>query len=346
MEGHGKIDFVRGETMDHDPEAMSTGEPPEDWAETLYSADPACRLVAFERLTRLGARAKGAIPTLCRILEDRAEPILWRMFAASVLGKFGEHARVAVAGLISALSEEEPLHSTAVSALGKLGPIAEVASWDLFKVFLDDTRKPFQRYCAAAALGLVLQESGSKARSFVPILLEKLTCQAENDSVRGGALSALGDLGPAAAESIPQLTNMLRDGNRKWRLESAIALVKIGREPSAREAAELLQAEIACPDRDLRSAALLALLGFSDENMRRIPDCSSILQRAMYPLLELANEASEGVSRVAIEILARMGPIAAPAIPTIRSLLHRSPHEVREAAEEALRRIELGSTES
>ncbi|HZN60271.1 MAG TPA: hypothetical protein VFD71_19520, partial [Planctomycetota bacterium] len=275
--------------------------------------------------------------SIVAVLADATQSWTIRAMAAQVLSKLGKKASPGVPALIEAIWDEDPLHFVAVTTLGELGPVAEAASDTLLQVFLDPCRKPMQRFSAAKSLGAVLRNSETKAKALVPALLERFTAHDEDRSVREGSVAALGSLGPAAANAVPHLEAGLADP--VLGTSCAVALIKIGLEPSASTAMAQLASSLASTEKHPRWVAIQPLIGFSADDIRHSSQCMMLFEHALPQLIALADECTED-STMAVELLAQMGPAAQSAIPTIRSLLHRGPRELRDSAAKALTQID------
>src|SRR5271165_3033323 len=85
----------------------------------LQHADVKRRRISAEELSKMGKRAKGALPQLTRATFDRDR--LVRFHAVVALGFLGRDAAEAIPALLRILhhsSKRDHLHSSAASALG------------------------------------------------------------------------------------------------------------------------------------------------------------------------------------------------------------------------------------
>jgi HEAT repeat protein len=117
----------------------------------------------------------------------------------------------------------EYVRSTAVDALGNLGPKAELIP-ALTRLLADQNGKV--RESAARALGTI--GPATVVSSLMELLADK------NDHVRLAAASALGQIGPEAKIAIPALTQLLDDEfefNEKVRQSAAESLQEINPRP-------------------------------------------------------------------------------------------------------------------
>src|SRR5262249_30444950 len=144
--------------------------------------------------------AESGFPLLMDLLVDREETI--RMLAEGALGQLGAKA---VPALVQRLYDENVnRRRTAADALGTIGPTAERAIPDLHKTMVEGGRPGGGR-----AAGYALGRIGAKA---LPTLVARLTHT--DDTVRMLAAVGRGEMGPPAAEAIPELRKLLSDDRR------------------------------------------------------------------------------------------------------------------------------------
>jgi HEAT repeat protein len=162
----------------------------------------------------------------------------------------------------------------------------------------------------------------------------------DNPDVRAAAACAVGAARPDAAKAVPALAALLKDEDRFVCQSAADALSPYG--PAAKPAVKELLAALADRnfDHDYRphraAAAAEAILRISADK-----DATRQALRLLTSDRMLADERpdSEGTVAAAARSLARCGPAAAPALPTLgRHLTHRLP-AVRAAAAEAVLRV-------
>lgn len=85
-----------------------------------------------------------------------------------------------------------------------------------------------------------IQALKSRGAGALPALMEAV--KGEDTSIRTMAVVVLGELGPTAALSIPQLIRLLEEDNEQLRMAAALALVRIG-EASASSLAAAVSSE-------------------------------------------------------------------------------------------------------
>lgn len=161
-------------------------------------ADQAVREAAVQAVSHLGPVAVGS---LVQLLSHPDKYV--RRNATWGLGKLGPAARSGMAALCAALHDPDPrTASGAAQALGNLGAAAEHA----IPALTEAMRGTNVVQCRLAAKAL--SQIGAAA---VPTLLAHL--KHHDPFVRGEAAVALGWIGPAAAEAVPALLEMVRAGS-------------------------------------------------------------------------------------------------------------------------------------
>lgn len=174
-------------------------------------------------------------PTLIKALGDEA---MWvRVFAAGALGHVRTHPDAAVAALVGALDDKEwNMRQAAAQALAVIGPDAKAAVPALLAGLCDKKNSPMTLGSRPAEGPPRVVEAMTKALAAigepaVPVLIEAVGH--DDKYVRGGAIDALGDIGPPAKAAIPFLEKVLGDREEYVRVRAADALKKIkGRQGS------------------------------------------------------------------------------------------------------------------
>ena len=172
-------------------------------------ANPATRTLAMELLAAAGSKAKPAVDTLVGALAD-AEPAV-RGDAAVALAAIGSDAAAAVPALVKlagSAGADDPSRYPAVFALGKIGPAAAPAA-EMLRGMLAKADDPMGQSVAAWALLKITPDDQKLIAEAVPLLRRAL--RSERDLVRLEAVSALADLGAAAASAVPMLELMSED---------------------------------------------------------------------------------------------------------------------------------------
>lgn len=196
--------------------------------------DTVARANAATTLGQLGEKhgaslKDGAVPSLIRALQN--DNIFVKKTAACALIKFGPHAQEAIPILRENLT---PLDSDvawcAAEALGAMGEIAHEAAADLARIIGE---------CQAGYL-----ENGP------PNMCEFAT-------------KALGEIGPAAKTAIPKLESLLGHANPKFRIQLAVALIRI--EPTSGRGLQALGKLLKHPNADVRRQTIWDLKDIGTE---------------------------------------------------------------------------------
>jgi HEAT repeat protein len=187
-------------------------------------SDPALRGRVLEILAALGPVAKPAVDDMIKSLAD-ADPAV-RGDAAAAIAAIGPDAAAAVPILVKMLADEgAPLERyPAAYALGRIGPAAKPAVEQL-RALATSSDEVLVTVALWASLK-INPEDRSLLDQAVPALRKAL--RAEREIVRLEAAVALGEIGAAAAPTIPMLELVSEeDPSKPVRAAAAAALVKI-----------------------------------------------------------------------------------------------------------------------
>ena len=227
--------------------------------ETLRTGDKWLRRDAAEALGKIGPGAREAVPALLEALGSDDEYLRHRAARALVeieevdagfvraLGKSPKRGhseaidalcgipagpKGAVPLLIEALSDKDgDVRHFAASALGRIGPTAKPAVRPLIRLLHDEG--VLIRLAAAEALGRIHGDPRGTGEASPPLIRALVgALKDEESSVRWSAAQALGEIGPAAKEAVPALTDALNDNNRRVRNRAALAMEKIQAAPA------------------------------------------------------------------------------------------------------------------
>jgi HEAT repeat protein len=188
--------------------------------EHLRSKAPGERLDAAEVLARLGGQARPAWEALQATLRDPDEGV--RLQSARSLVAI-EHARSATAldTLVALLdSKQVTMRQGAANCLRTMGPVAVPAVARL-QATLKDRELPVR---LEAGLALVTIDP-KQAVAAVPVLQEGATANRGWPNLE--AITALGQLGPAAAAAVPALHKLMNSHPDYFLLHTARALLRI-----------------------------------------------------------------------------------------------------------------------
>lgn len=305
-----------------------------------------------------GQRAAGPaaqlVARLGRTLVHHPDPAA-RAAAAWALGRQGDAARTCVPLLVERLddvAEDASVRALAAQALGRIPGAAQPGREALARALTDGR----QTVRWAAAQAWAAQPAPADAHTLAQ--LRALARPGADPYVRAFAVWSLGELGPAAAEALPELALALRD-ERLGRGSAAQALAKLGR--AAAPAAPALVAQLQAPDARQRwnAASALGRMGavapstetalvraLSDDDPRVRAQAALALGRlgassaeALSALrVHLGDEASE-VRALAARALGFVGAPARVAVPALNAAARDEDARVRREAQKALRRI-------
>jgi len=204
-----------------------TAERIRELQERLKSTDAAGladRIRSAEALAVIGHGYAESIPSLLRMLKDQSSA----QAARAALVRISPYC----AHLEALRSEyDSVLTSTAREALERLGP-EDAAAVPIFKAYLAE-----ENLKVRAGAALALAKIGPAAREALPELQAQLkSTDAATYSIRSHSVEALVAIGEGYADSLPDLTRMLREGTAT--LATVRALGQLG--PAAREAVPAL----------------------------------------------------------------------------------------------------------
>ena len=257
---------------------------------SLSRGDPIFLQAAIDTLGRLGS---DAVPQLVDVLGDDDAPVLVRQYAASALAGSADADKRIVPALVEALDAKSPdVRSAAIEGLGRMGPAAASALSRIVALSADQSETLFVRERAIGALAVVAPLDAATNRALVSAVADSnprihdaavsalVTIRAGQlgDSATSGQLAQLlqrldrgnaaerldavhriGDLGPYAADAVPDLADLLakRDNDLALRTAAASSLGLIG--PAAQGSVPELLRCLEEDDAGLRDATLVAL---------------------------------------------------------------------------------------
>ena len=212
------------------------GEAVPSLVEALDDDNWNARYGAAEALGKIGQRrprlVEGAIPSLIDALDEDGESQ-----AAKALGKIGGErpalVETAIPTLTAALDDDRIVGGWAARALGEIGSqrpdlIENEGAVSNLVDALDEEGESQ----AAKALGKIGSRRPGLVEDAVPDLIDAL----EDEDVRSSASRALGQIGSErlglVESALPSLVALLRDGSSKETEEAAIALARLGWDPT------------------------------------------------------------------------------------------------------------------
>ncbi len=223
--------------------------------------------------------------------------------------------------LTAALGEtNSPRHLYALYLLGVAGEGADAAV-PYLGAALNNTNT-FEPYYAA----LAIRRIGPLARALIPNLVEILERPQSAAALRSYAASALTRMGTNAASAAPALLATLTDSSIQNRQAAATALNEIGYDHRSLLAEMVKQLD--GPDEAGRYAMARLILDLEPTNLAAMTAMIGFVQ------------ADSGWRATAIQELGKLGSAATPAIPVLRHALTSKELPIREAASNALDRIE------
>jgi HEAT repeat protein len=294
---------------------------------------------------RLGAKIDVTVQDLIRYLQQTGNPKA-RTKALDLLVKMGSTAQPAVKALVEVLKDDdEPTNRQAKKALENIGA-PDKMDLDFLKTALKDSNERVRIY-AAEAIGKL----GTAARLAAPDLTRAVGDKVAQ--VRQNAARSLGQLGPAAkAESVPALTNALKDDERPVRLAASEAIIEALTPVTAADLSLLRDHLLNHKDIEARVAAVRALGQLSSEATQVVgllkDLCKSSTEKPLRhaALVSLSNLGAasepalalfiEGVKDMDVEIrqaaclaLSKLGAKAKAAVPVLRNALKDSDQATR-----------------
>ncbi len=300
----------------------------------------------------LGEIGKPACPALVKLLTHQDTAV--RVRATRALGYMGPAAAAAVPVLASCLESRE-VREQAAKALGAIGPAARSATKALLRVLLAPNLPLWTRRRAANALGAI-------GRSAVPALVE---CLHDEDPLsQRYPCNALSIMGPEGVEASEALCERFSEPNEELRNAAGAALTHIGEgavpalveamkgdDPTARHWAidtvarigkgaegavttlrRLLMPSNEATDVWTRQRAAKAVAAIGEGAVAAAPALGGLLAPWPNPGWLIRADVAYALGEI--------GPKATLAGTPLRNLLDDERSEVREAASEALNKIE------
>jgi HEAT repeat protein len=269
-----------------------------------------------------------AVAVLIDALGDEDEEVAWR--AARALSAFGPEAAAAVPALTEALSSpSSKVQAYAAYALGQIGEAAEPATEALLDcVFREDlmvrraalkairaidppkekTRPVLLKLLKegeATLVASVLRSLAEEGEAVVPRLCGAL----DDDELCYWACIVLGEIGPAASEALPQLTELLDHEDPDVRMQALVTLGEIG-EASAPAVPAILERVNTDEFESVKLAAVYALGNIGVDNDETVEAIIEVAKSkdpflhlvGVWALARLRPEKAEGVQYAASEI--------------------------------------------
>jgi HEAT repeat protein len=263
--------------------------------EQLASADRSEARGALDQLLDKGADAAEAVPALIVLLENPDPQVA--VYAALALGSIGEPAESATEALLAAAFDEHvAVRRAALNAVKSIGPEAELVQPVIEKILVEGN---------PAVIVPALETFAEFAQEGVPRLREFL----KKPEIAYWGVVLAGELGPAAAAAVPELTALLDSPQHELRIKTLIALGEIGPKsaPAAAMIVQRLESDEIMGARYAAAFALGSIGEKSEEVNRSLVDAARgddpILKTLSLWALAKINPDEERVVRYAVETI-------------------------------------------
>lgn len=281
------------------------------------------RMEIIRALERIGGQANKTVPALIEALGDNDWQIRWA--AAGALTSFGKKSAMAVPELINLLRDKnEYVKNAAISTLGKMGPISVAAMMDELEKPVDFVEDQlYMHIICTRALGAL----GAKAMIAVPILVKN--SQNKNEVVRLESVIALRKIG--GDDAMPGEIGWLAEPDEMiWpkgsRAEGNFLMFAEAKQMVIYTIVKTLLSSISDPDVKVSYSAIKGLAYFGN---KALP--------AKDQLINYMNKGTPVMRRVAIDVLSNIGEEADDTIPDLVTALSDFDVNVQWAAIQALR---------
>ena len=281
------------------------------------------RMQIIRALERIGGQANKTVPALIEALGDNDWQIRWA--AAGALTSFGKKSAMAVPELINLLRDKnEYVKNAAISTLGKMGPISVAAMMDELEKPVDFVEDQlYMHIICTRALGAL----GAKAMIAVPILVKN--SQNKNEVVRLESVIALRKIG--GDDAMPGEIGWLAEPDEMiWpkgsRAEGNFLMFAEAKQMVIYTIVKTLLSSISDPDIKVSYSAIKGLAYFGN---KALP--------AKDQLINYMNKGTPVMRRVAIDVLSNIGEEADDIIPDLVTALSDFDVNVQWAAIQALR---------
>jgi HEAT repeat protein len=299
----------------------------------LKGSDAATRMRAAQVKYQIDHKAEDVLPVFIEGLKDRRREV-WSQ-AALGIGRLGSAAAPALPELMRLVASTDEAFSfelqQAVAGVGPaaVGPLVDLAadpkatpqqiqkaSFLLNRLGATAAPKllPLLNHANPALRQLacnVLGNAPGEVRRVVPRLAERL--KDENVGVRMSALNSLSHYGSAGRAAVPQVIDLYKSNDTPDHLRF-ICLSTLTQIGAGDPAVKPLAVEALDNKNPMARAQAVVLLQAVD------PQHPQLLPRAMKALEEPTG------THLALQVLQRMGPAAAPAVETLRQRLRKDPN--------------------
>lgn len=285
------------------------------------SDDQFLALVSSWSLAQLEPEKKGRSEQAAKLIIAglKSKDTKLRSVAARAMAELKGQSTAVAPALIAALKDADPeVVGNAIDALAAGGK-------DVVPAVAVGLGNKDLRLFAVRILGRI----GADSKAAVPALIKALSV--DDVEFKREVHFTLGIIGPDSAPAVPELMKSLSSDEELIRNSAIFALGKIG--PAAKDALPALRKNVTSEDRMLKRVSVWAMLKIDRGNER--------LSRLAVPLLaEGLGHEMEMVRYEAAVALGEIGDLAKPALPALKQALEDKSAHVRDAAAEALKRIE------
>jgi HEAT repeat protein len=261
--------------------------------EQLDSADRSEARAALDQLLHKGAAAAEAVPALIVLLENPDPQVA--VYAAMALGGIGKPAESATEALLAAAFDEHiAVRRAALRAVKAIRPEPDLVQPVLERILAEGD---------PAVILPALETFAESAEKGVPRLREFL----KKPEIAYWGVVLAGELGPAAAPAVPELTALLDTPQHELRIKTLVALGEIGPEsaPAVPVIVQRLKSDEIMGARYAAAFALGRIREKSDEVNRALVDAARgddpILKTLSLWALAEINPDQERVVRFAAE---------------------------------------------
>jgi len=313
----------------------------------LSDKDETLAVAAKESLSQAG---EAAVLPLVDVLKDKSASV--RFLAVSTLADLGPNTEAALPALLETLHDEVlELRSAAIVALARSG--AEVKTLLPAFVRAAGDNAVTVRLDAINAIATFQAEAAPATLPLARLLTD------EEQWVRSSAAFALGQIGPAAGEAAPALREVLNDPSAHVRVTAGTSLWKITGKSDG--LVPVFLGALKESDLRLRNYAAQSLIQLGPPAYPHTMEVFAVLKdefepgryhsvlrllgdadETLLPYLEPAlKDADARIRGAGVFVLGRLAERQPEALKRLRLSLKDSDASVREAAERALRNLEL-----
>lgn len=285
---------------------------------------------AAKAISLYGPHGREAAPALAKAVVDRRRDLAVRQLSLEALARIGGAHPEAIPAIIAVvqlapqtdddLGQNAELRQLAVEALGVAGAEAEVAAPLLARILQSPRESERLRLRSAESLA----KMGAGSRFALDTLVETLIID-ESEAVRDAAAHAIAQMGPVGR---PVLQQLLRHDNAGVRWRAAQSLGAMG------EAGAPAVNDLRARARDNREAEIVRLHAIA-----ALWKIEANAESVWLTAVSLLSSDDRNVRKQALDLLVSLGPQARLAESHLRTLTKHERREVRQVAEQALRKI-------